>query len=601
MKNNLIYILVSLTFIISGCSLDETPLNGPSTGTFPASKEEALSGVLAAYKNLANSSVQYCPFPYRYSDMWTDIGAFRKGNSNNVKFLNSTLTSSDTYAVEYWYSRVYKIAGRIHLVLDNLETLKGSVDETTLNQFKAELLCLRAFIYDSACQYYGDIPFIDHCLTLDDYAYARTPKKEVINYLLNDLDDNLLNSLPIQWDKSTWGTCRIGRAAAYALKARIALNWGYYEEAARCSKIAIELSAGHYGLTKINCTYYATADDGEPSASALFGRSAETESNEWMWAIQYNQLISGNVHDMTYTYSSRVNNGAAFCGPSQGLIDTFQCTDGLSITDSPLYDWKNPWKNRDPRLDLYCVRPDSRLVGIQYTTNATVTTVNDYVTGAKVVNSDVSGNKSEYGPNGKSGPGGYLWRKYADSYYHGMLSAGTGFEDDLDVCILRYAELLLIDAEANIEWEGGDMTRAVNDLNAVRNRVNMPNVKETTREGLRSALRYERKVELCDEGFRWFDIRRWGIAEKAVNGVKYAPGFSSASVPLNYISNAKPTIDSDWVVTYDTNSTWDGKALNLRNLLDMSYQKGKDELWPFPYTEMITNPLIGVENNNPGY
>lgn len=51
------------------------------------------------------------------------------------------------------------------------------------------------------------------------------------------------------------------------------------------------------------------------------------------------------------------------------MMDTFQCTDGKSIAESPLYDWQNPWKNRDPRLDLFCVRSGSRTMGIQFSTD----------------------------------------------------------------------------------------------------------------------------------------------------------------------------------------------------------------------------------------
>ena len=75
-------------------------------------------------------------------------------------------------------------------------------------------------------------------------------------------------------------------------------------------------------------------------------------------------------------------------------------------------------------------------------------------------------------------------------------------------------KLLLIEAEANIEWDGGDLAIAEANINRVRARVNMPPVTDRSREGLRKALRYERKAELCNEGFRWFDIRRWKIASR---------------------------------------------------------------------------------------
>ena len=85
------------------------------------------------------------------------------------------------------------------------------------------------------------------------------------------------------------------------------------------------------------------------------------------------------------------------------------------------------------------------------------------------------------------------------------------------------------------------------------------------------------------------------LAEKVMNGPQYAPGFK------DIISNAKPTIDENWTVSYNTSDTWDGKAFNLRTLINLYYQPGKDELWPLPDREIRTNAAIGQENQNPGY
>jgi len=590
--------------MLTGCEsmLDRKYQNGPSTGTFPASEEEALSGLLVSYKNLGNGSFQqqYNPFPYRWLDMVSDIGCTRSVKLGEwAQFETSTITSQSS-VVKSEYSGIYKTAGRIHLVLDKLDEIRDKMDDEVYYQIKAELLCLRAFMYDQGCQFYGAIPFIDHCLSLDDYAYARTPREEVIDRILKDMDDELLDHLPIQWSRATWGTVRLGRAAAYALKARICLHWDMFEDAAKYSKIALDLSEGVYSLTPLDCTYYATALDGEPTAAPLFGFEAETDSQEWMWSISFNKLAASSVHHGIYSFASRVHNGAAGGGPTQAMMDSFQCTDGKSIAESPLYDWKNPWANRDPRLDLFCLRNDTRCMGIEYSANTTKIAVTDFISGAQINNNDVTGNKSEYGPNGKSGPGGYLWRKYCDPAYYGEIT-GTGYEDDLDVPVLRYAELLLIDAEANIEMEGGNLARAAADINQVRARVKMPAVTATTREALRTSLRYERKVELCNEGFRWFDLRRWKdkdgkcLAAYAVNGPQYAPAFNNA------IPNAIPQIDENWIVSYDPAKTWDGGTFNLRTLRTLKFTVGRDELWPMPYTEMVTNPLIGEDNNNPGY
>lgn len=184
--------------------------------------------------------------------------------------------------------------------------------------------------------------------------------------------------------------------------------------------------------------------------------------------------------------------------------------------------------------------------------------------------------------------------------YYGTIT-GNSYEDELDVPIMRFAELLLIDAEANIEWAGGDLARAKANIDRVRARVNMPAVKATDRDGLRSALRYERKVELCCEGFRWFDIRRWKgadgnpVAYKAINGPQYAPAFGKTTF------NGIPQIDENWVVTYDESKTFNNATFNGRIHTTRKFVLNKDELWPFPNSEMVTNPLIGLENNNPGY
>ena len=602
MKKNIITILLSVV-LLSSCTLDREPLTGPSTGTFPASAEEAEAGLLAAYKSLANDIHQYNPGD-RWYDQLSDIGAMRTTLSSWPNFGLSTVTSNLSH-VENTYARIYKAIGRVHLVLDNLDNLRGVVTDEQYYQFKAELLCLRAYQYDKGCKIYGDMPWVDHALTLDDYSYARTSKAEVIANILRDLDDELINHLPIAWDKATWGTCRIGRVGAYMLKARICLEWGFYADAAKYSKIALDLAAGVYDLTPLDCTYYATHADGEPNPTPLFGYDAEKNSAEWIWAIQFDRLAASNTHQGIYSHGSRVHNGSAAVGPSQSFIDTFQCVDGLSIAESPKYDWKNPWKDRDPRLDLFCLRSGARAMGVQFSTDPADKTVFDYNIGKAVPNGDVTGNKSEYGPNGTKGPGGYLWRKYLNMEYYASVP-GKDYEDELDVPIMRLAELLLIDAEANIEMEGGDLTRAKANIDRIRARVGMPPVTATDQAGLRTALRYERKVELCCEGFRWFDIRRWKgadgnpLAYKAMNGPQYAPAFGASSTG-DTAFNLVPQIDENWIVTYDPAKTFKDAKANYRVHTTLTFKLNKDELWPFPYSEMITNPLIGEANNNPGY
>ena len=117
MKKYIAFFALATALLTAGCSLDRIPLTGPSTGTFPASFDEAQAGVLAAYKSLANNIEQYEPFPNRWMDQLTDIGAMRTVLSKWPDYTQSTITSSYS-GVEHFYARIYKSLGRIHLVLD---------------------------------------------------------------------------------------------------------------------------------------------------------------------------------------------------------------------------------------------------------------------------------------------------------------------------------------------------------------------------------------------------------------------------------------------------------------------------------------------------
>ncbi|MBQ1200436.1 MAG: RagB/SusD family nutrient uptake outer membrane protein, partial [Alistipes sp.] len=92
MKKYILSIL-SVALLATSCSLDREPLTGPSTGTFPASAQEAEAGLLAAYKSLANDIHQYNPAD-RWFDALTDISAMRTTLSKWPDFRLSIVTSN---------------------------------------------------------------------------------------------------------------------------------------------------------------------------------------------------------------------------------------------------------------------------------------------------------------------------------------------------------------------------------------------------------------------------------------------------------------------------------------------------------------------------
>jgi hypothetical protein len=194
--------------------------------------------------------------------------------------------------------------------------------------------------------------------------------------------------------------------------------------------------------------------------------------------------------------------------PTKMMADQYLATDGLPVTQSPLFQGYNTltseFQNRDPRMSMTFIVPGSTIFfegGLMQPTFP-----------------GFSGSNATHT--------GYMLRKFLDE----TLDA-TQFRGEYDFKEFRYAEVLLILAEALYEKNGAitdaDLDRSIN---LIRSRVNMPRLTNAhvAANGLNmlTEIRRERTVELAFEGFRRDDLRRWKLAEtvlpQAIRGVKFA-------------------------------------------------------------------------------
>ncbi len=578
-----VLISISLLFLLNSCELDRFPLNGPTTGTFPATAQEAEMGLLGAYKGLTLLSAADTPWLH-VMDNITDIGYARPG-VNYTSPITSSLTTTNALAIKPWEIH-YKTIARCHSVLDNLESIKDKMQESTYYMIDAELRVIRAYAYSQLIELYGDVPLVKNGLKLGETDVPRTSKKEIQQWIIDEMTA-VADKLPAA--QTSYGNVRVGAVAAYMLKARVALYAQQYTVAADAAAKALALSEGIYELTPFNSTKQFVGKDhsaGEPESSNIFGYEGYKSSKEWIWVMEYNKSISGNTHNQGYYMGSRLGKGVCYWGPTQNLIDSFQAIDGLPIDQSPLYDAANPFANRDPRLDLYCVRPHSRLLGIQFEPHSSFARVNNYwpvINGTSATPTQVSNTDAT---NAYRSFSGYLWRKHQDvSDYNNNSVSGNS---DLNCGIFRYAELLLLYAEAKIESNSIDAS-VYEAINKVRRRAGMPEIKNGLSQAqLRTALRYERKVELANDGLRWYDIRRWGIAQDVMNGVLY---LNRAATP--WTKSVLVRIDENYSPIYNTT-----EANKYFNTQDVIYKIGKDEYWPIPFAEVNANKNL---TQNPGY
>jgi hypothetical protein len=582
-KRNIFLGIILFSLLFTACELDRFPLNGPTTGTFPASEQEATMGLYSAYKGLTLLDASSTPILH-VMDNISDIGYARPG-TNYTSPITSSLTTDNALAIKPWEIH-YKTIARCHVVLDNLENIKSSISEDAYNQIDAELRVVRAYCYSQLIELYGDVPLVLHSLGLDDSNLPRTPKSEIQQWIIDEMTA-VADHLPVS--QAAYGNVRVGSVVAYMLKARVALYSKQFTVAAAAAAKAIELSNGVYELTPFdNSISYCNKsyDIGEPECSNIFGYKGYASSKEWIWVLEYNQTISGNTHNQGYYMASRLGKGAAYWGPTQNLIDSYQCLDGLPIDQSPLYDAAKPFTNRDPRLDMYCARPHARLMQFQFEINTSYKVVNSYwpvITGVSTTPSSVSNTDAT---NAYRSFSGYYWRKHSDNADY-LTNSSRGVSD-MNVGIFRYAELLLLYAEAKIEAKTIDPS-VYDAIDQIRKRAGMPVLQRNmTQAQLRTALRYERKIELSDEGLRWYDIRRWDIAPQIMNGSLYLnrSGKAWTKQVLSYIDeNYSPVYNNSEAIKYFTTQ-------------EVVYKPNKDEVWPIPQQERDANPNL---EQNPGY
>lgn len=217
---------------------------------------------------------------------------------------------------------------------------------------------------------------------------------------------------------------------------------------------------------------------------ALFAL-ANIDNKEILFAVKNNDLDRG-PNLFTYFAAGGGNLSVSVHG---NLVNDFYCTDGLPITSSPLYNPASPYTNRDPRLKASITTPgDTYLAGTQlrpFNGNLTI---------------------------------GVLQTDFAIKKLT-TLSSLVQNQGQLDVPLLRYADLLLMQAEAENEVNG-PTTIAYSAINKVRARAGVAKVTDgLTKADFKNEVIHERRVELAFEGQRWFDLVTLGIANQKINAI----------------------------------------------------------------------------------
>ncbi|MBV5283530.1 MAG: RagB/SusD family nutrient uptake outer membrane protein [Paludibacter sp.] len=560
-----IFPIIGLIVFASCSNLDLNPLAYGSSETWYSTASEIDMSLNGLYKDA---------FIGNDNDEWTDDFMYR---NSLTEFTSATVNGLSGNVTTLW-NNSYKAITRANTVLAGIDRA-SSITPTTSKKYKGEARFIRAYEYSRLIAHFGDVPYYENVLKLEDaFSMGKTSKAEILKSIYNDFD-SAAAYLPKVY--STKENKRATQGAAYAMKARIALYMGDYATASVAAKACMDIAA-------------TAGYDLHTDYSNLF-LSSTKNSKETIFAIPRSVVLKvtlGGIQD----YIPRLAGGWGAKHPSWDLLCSYLCTDGLPIDESPLFNPRNPFKNRDPRCTASIVEFQSPHLGYIYNPHPDSLKVLNLSTNKYVTNNDNRANAQYASFNG------LLLKKGIDGDC--LLNS---WQIEPDKIIIRYADVLLIYAEAKIELN--EIDQSVRDaMNKVRaraykvaytNTAAYPAITATTQVGLRKILRAERHMEFSFEGLRYMDLIRWKIADKVLNNPNYGM-LDPADLRTKVVKTGlwffpqTPAIDDNGIADFKPMA--DAGLIKLITV--RAFDATKQYSWPIPTKEVQINSNL---TQNPNY
>lgn len=497
MKKTILTMGLAAALCGTSCSdvIDLNPGDRFSPATVWSSTTTVDSYVLGLYSIFSSSCEFYGTGSPKLSDAYSDIlkcGDWDQYSTsfNKSLFQESAFNSTSAGAFECWSSHYERIR-RENEFLRDAPQYREKFGEKWMDTRIAEVRFCRAYAYYLLCRVYGGVILRTEVDGPEQNDKARSTEADCWDFIIEELKD-LAPQLP-QGNKTengdNWDDANYGRAtqqAAYGLLSRVALFAERWDVAAQAAR-DVEKCGGALDLTG-----YANVFNGDLKSN-----------KEILFGVDFEQDV------ITHRYDAYVRpSGDAKALGTSALYSiyfpTSELADSYEMADGTPFSWEthgsDPYTGREPRFYATILYNGASWMG---------RTIESYVGGA-------DGFKEyENSKSANTTVTGYYLRKYPKDGDKSWITAYSA-----QTCILiRYAEVLLNKAEAlaELSWDQNSV-EALQALNDVRGRVGLPSRQTASKEEFMEFVRHERMVELAGEGFRYWDLRRWRLAEEVING-----------------------------------------------------------------------------------
>lgn len=400
---------------------------------------------------------------------------------------NQSSSTPDNYSstINFW-PNLYTVVRETNLFFQNIGQVDTLANGPLISRMKGEVYFLRALAYFELLKRFGGVPLISKVYTTDDKTFntPRTSWDSTAAFILSDINQAAA-LLPSSYSSST----DVGRAtigAALALKSRLLLYQAspYYntsndmtkwQAAADAAKAVIDMPL--YSLYGTSTTYGNIFTDFFNS-EVIFARMFSPQVQEDRYNTVYRDLAPNGY------------NGYSAYNVLEQMVEDFEMSDGTAFSWTNPTQAANPYANRDPRFYADILYNGAPFQGRQ----------------AQFYEGGLDSKESSLSPWNASKTG-YTIEKMVDTNFNFNIQPYSSAQ----WVVFRLGEIYLNYAEASAEL--GHTGDALLYLNKIRERAGMPDQTATSTADLLTKIQHERRIELCFEGHRYFDIRRWGMAE----------------------------------------------------------------------------------------
>ena len=537
MKKYIYIICVAAVSLFTACEdmLDKKPY-----GQFTADQlnEEAIEGLLAAaYAGLeahyfGNNEAFAGPSTNWIFDVRSDDavkGGEQVTMEQNIHQLEiSNLTSDNVSNLNKWQNNFYAIA-RVHNAMKAIK--EAPINDDAKAVYLGELKTLRAWYYFDLIRIFERIPYFTEVDDPNTVRIDKYTREQIFDFIKSDCSE-AYGMLP----EKAASAGRFNRYVPAAIHAKVSAQTSSRGEVLQWTDIVINSKKYSLYNNFLDMSKIAYDNKNEAILSIQFSTADNNAHINWC-----------NLLNTTYSAGNLFGTGDDFFLGSQNLVDAFRTDDnGLPYLDpstAPAERVSASYKgNVDPRLDFTVGRIGMPFRGHEYTAAWCR---------AKALYGEYSGKKGLIDPSSPDMVQGFPWGASA-----------------LDFKLIRYADILLLKAEALIETNtellvARDLINQVRekakrsvDVNYVPLDINPDKanykVESYTDENCtwnqdyaRLAVRHERRVELAMEGHRWFDLVRWGNVVEVMNKyfeteVKYHEYYEGAEMTEDEIFLSTP-------------------------------------------------------------